>query len=79
MVDAAGSSLMKLETGATARILGINGDRSMVRRFLALGLRVGTDVTLSHTRGSSVVVVCGGTRVALGPEMVGRLQLEPVG
>lgn len=65
--------------GTRVRITDIDGDRHTLRRFLALGLRVGTDLTVSQMRGDSVVVICGSTRVALGPEMAQHLRIEAVG
>jgi ferrous iron transport protein A len=73
-----GSTLTGLAAGTKARVVAIDGDRHLVRRFLALGLRAGTELDVSHMRGGSVVVICGSTRVALGPEMVRSLRIEPV-
>jgi ferrous iron transport protein A len=73
-------SLLDLAVGATARITNIGGDRAMTRRVLALGLRQGAEVTVTQIRGrgGGLVVACGGTRVALGAEMVRNIRIERV-
>ena len=71
-------TLCDLNSGETGRIAAIIGDRAAKRRCLALGLRIGTEVTTSQNRGQGIVVTCGGSRIALGQDMASRLQIEPV-
>ena len=71
--------LTAIPAGAMARIVQIDGGRRMTRRCLALGLRVGAEVTVSHARGHGVVVACDGNRVALGREMARHVLAELVG
>ncbi len=72
------TSLAELDTGVRARIVEINAGSPMARRCLALGLRVGTEVTVSHRRGRGVVVASNGNRVALGGDMAARLLVERI-
>ena len=65
-----------LGVGDTARVAGVHGGRSTVRRLTALGLRVGSEVTVSQCRGNGVVVISGNTRIALGPEMCAQIEVE---
>ena len=69
-------SLDDVRAGSRGRIVEIAGGAGMVRRFLALGLAVGTEVRVSHERSSGVVVACGGGRVALGADMAERVRVE---
>jgi ferrous iron transport protein A len=72
------ASLADLEVGTRARIVGVGGGRRMVRRCTALGLRAGAEVTISQRRGNSLVVISGNTRIALGPEMVDQIEVDPL-
>lgn len=79
--DGSNSNPSALELGAlrigdTARVVGVRGGRSTVRRLTALGLRVGSEITVSQRRGNGVVVISGNTRIALGPEMCGQIEVE---
>jgi len=75
--------LTELPTGATARVVSVDGGRDVRMRCLALGLRVGAEVTVSHSRGHGrgrgLVIACDGSRVALGPEMARHLVVEETG
>jgi ferrous iron transport protein A len=68
--------LSALGVGDTARVAGVRGGRATVRRLTALGLRVGSEITVSQRRGNGVVVISGNTRIALGPEMCGQIDVE---
>jgi len=79
--DGSNSNPTALELGAlrigdTARVAGVRGGRSTVRRLTALGLRVGSEITVSQRRGNGVVVISGNTRIALGPEMCRQIEVE---
>ncbi len=70
------TNLLSLQNGHSARIVAINGDRLMVRRMLSLGLRVGATINMLKHRGTSVLIRNEGTRIALGPSVVEKLQIE---
>jgi len=72
------TSLLTLRKGHSGRISSIEGNKLMVRRMLALGLRVGTVVNMLNHRGKSVVIQNEGTRVALGPGIAEKLLIEPL-
>jgi len=72
------TSLLALRNGHSGRIAAIDGDHQMIRRMLSLGLRVGTIVDMLKHRGNSVVIRNAGTRVALGPGIAEKLQVEPL-
>jgi len=72
------TSLLALQKGHSGRISSIEGGKLMVRRMLALGLRVGTVVNMLNHRGKSVVIQNEGTRVALGPGIAEKLLVEPL-
>ncbi|MCP3991595.1 MAG: ferrous iron transport protein A [Actinomycetia bacterium] len=59
-----------------ARIVEIRAGNRMTRRCLALGLRVGAELTVSHKRGRGVVAASDGNRVALGADTAERLLVE---
>jgi len=70
--------LLTLKNGHRGRISSIEGGKQMVRRMLSLGLRVGTVVNVLNHRGKSIVIQNAGTRVALGPGIAEKLQVEPL-
>lgn len=70
--------LAELEPGLPARIVRIEGGRSMRRRCLALGLRPGAEISISQSRRHGVVIGADNTRVALGEGMAERLWVEPL-
>ncbi len=70
------TSLAELDGGVRARIVEIRAGNRMTRRCLALGLRVGAELTVSHKRGRGVLVASDGNRVALGADMAERLLVE---
>jgi ferrous iron transport protein A len=72
------TSLLTLKDGSRGRIAAIDGDSQLVRRMLSLGIRVGTIVDMLNHRGNSVVIKNEGTRVALGPGIADKLQVEPL-
>lgn len=48
-------------------------------RLLSLGLRAGQTVTVTHTRGRSVVVACEAGRIAVGQEIARHIRVKEVG
>ncbi len=70
--------LLSLQNGHSARIAAIDGDRLMIRRMLSLGLRVGATINMLKHRGKSVLIRNEGTRIALGPGVAEKLQIEPL-
>ncbi len=72
------TNLLALQNGHSGRIAAIDGDRQMVRRMLALGLRVGAVIHMLNHRGKGVVIQNAGTRVALGSVVAEKLHIEPL-
>jgi ferrous iron transport protein A len=64
--------------GSRARIVEIRGGRELVRKLLALGLRIGSEIRVDHHRGRGLVVSAGTTRVALGGGVVEKLVAVPL-
>ena len=58
--------LNQAQPGLRVKLVSIAGGRPMVRRLLALGLAVGSELEVLHRRGHGVVVMRDGNRVALG-------------
>jgi ferrous iron transport protein A len=74
-----GTPLCELSVGARARIAKINGDRSMARRLMGLGLRVGSEVSVLQHRNRGVVLASAGNRVALGAGVADKLIVDLIG
>jgi ferrous iron transport protein A len=72
----ADTTLDRVPIGASARIRRIVGDRSLIRRLLGLGLRVGSEVRIMQRRGRGVVIVSAGNRIALGSSVADKLQIS---
>jgi Fe2+ transport system protein FeoA len=72
------TSLLTLKDGSRGRIAAIEGDNQLIKRMLSLGIRVGTIVDMLNHRGHSVVIKNDSTRVALGPGIADKLQVEPL-
>jgi ferrous iron transport protein A len=58
--------------------VSIRGDRNLSRRLLALGLVVGNEVEVLHSRKGDVIVARGGNRLALGQDIAGQVVVEEV-
>ena len=71
-------SLSAVPVGRRARIIDIHGGRELVRKLLALGLRIGSEVRVEHHRGRGLVVSAGAARVALGGGIVEKLMVVPL-
>jgi len=72
------TNLLTLKDGSRGRIAAIEGDNQLIKRMLSLGIRVDTIVDILNHRGTSVVIKNEGTRVALGPGIADKLQVEPL-
>ncbi|MCP3854023.1 MAG: ferrous iron transport protein A [Actinomycetia bacterium] len=72
------AALADIPPRVKARIVAISAGKDITRRCLALGLRVGAEVTVSHRRGRGVVVASDGNRVALGGDMAELVMVEIV-
>lgn len=70
-------SLADLSQGSPARLTEIRGGHQLVRRMLALGLRLGSPITVVQRRGQGLVVASGGTRIAIGAGIADKLWVEP--
>lgn len=70
--------LARLPVGSRVRIQQILGGRLLVHRLLGLGLRVGSEVELTHRRGGGVVLASEGARVALGAGVAEKLLVLPL-
>lgn len=62
--------------GKKVRLVAIDGNHLLIRRFLSLGLSLGCEVEVLHHRGRGVVVAKQGNRVALGGGMADKLHAE---
>ncbi|MCW8848267.1 MAG: FeoA domain-containing protein [Sedimenticola sp.] len=71
-------TLDHVPAGQHARITKIQGDRSLARRLLGLGLRVGSEISVLQQRNRGVVVATAGTRVALGSSIADKLLMQPL-
>jgi len=70
--------LTEMPTGSHGTVTEISGGKDMVRKMMALGLTVGTDIEMLHQRGKSVVVRSKGTRIAIGDTIADHLTVEPL-
>jgi Fe2+ transport system protein FeoA len=71
-------SLLSLQKGERGRIAEVVGGSPMVRRMMAMGLRVGSVVDVLNHRGRGIVVGKDGARVALGPDIAEKLRVNPL-
>ncbi len=65
-------TLFDLKPGATADILEVQGDESMVSKLAAMGLAKGQRITRKSGRNPLIVSVCG-SEVALGPQTAKKI------
>lgn len=73
-----GGTLEGQPVGAVLRLVGVDGGRHRTMRLLALGLRSGTTVMVTHGRGRGVVVASDTGRIAIGREMARQIRVEEV-
>lgn len=69
-------TLDQLPIGEHARIIEISGGKSMTRKMMGLGLKVGSEVDVIHRRGHGVVVGKNGNRIAIGDGISSRLLVK---
>jgi ferrous iron transport protein A len=69
-------TLSETPVGQKVRLVAVDGGRQLVRRLLALGLSIGSEVVILHRRGRGVVVARDGNRVALGRGIAEKLHAE---
>ncbi|RTZ71682.1 MAG: ferrous iron transport protein A [Gammaproteobacteria bacterium] len=72
-------TLAQVSPGHRVRLVSIRGDRVLSRRLLALGLTVGNEVEVLHSRKGDVIVGRGGNRLALGHDIADRVVIEELG
>ena len=72
------ASLLSLKKGSKARIVGISDGAKISRLMLSHGLRVGSIINILHQRKRGVVICSGATRIALGPDMANKLQVQHI-
>ena len=71
-------SLLSLKKGSKARIIEISDTSNIRRLMLSHGLRVGSIINILHQRKRGVVIGKGATRIALGPDMANKLQVQSI-
>ncbi len=69
-------TLAQTAPGRRVKLVGIGGDRGLSRRLLALGLVVGSEVEVLHSRKGDVIVARGGNRIALGQDIADKVRVE---
>ena len=72
------SSLLSLKKGSKARIIEISSGSEVSRLMLSHGLRVGSVINVLHQRKRGVVISSGATRIARGPDMADKLQVQSI-
>lgn len=69
--------LNQMKIGSTGKVVSINGDRSMLRKLMSLGIKTGSDIEILHHRGKGVVVRSNGTRIAIGEGIAEHVKVIP--
>lgn len=67
--------LAAAQEGEPLRIHLLRGGKTLEMRLTALGLNVGSELTVSQRTGGSLVVLRGETRIALGAGMAHRIMV----
>ncbi len=62
--------------GFEGEICRIDGDKTLKKKLMSLGLRKGQPVSILHQRHKGVVVLSNGSRVALGADIAARVFLQ---
>jgi ferrous iron transport protein A len=70
--------LHEFPAGQRVRLKQINGDRSLAKRLLGLGLRKDVELDIVQFRSNGVVVARGETRIALGAGVADKLLVVPL-
>ena len=68
--------LSECPPGQACRVIGINGNRALIKRLMGLGMRIGSEIRIVQQRGQDVVVASTGNRIALGGAIARHLQVE---
>jgi ferrous iron transport protein A len=68
--------LNQIGVGQKVRLEAIDGDHQLIRKLLGLGIRIGTNLTITQRRGAGVVVANQGARVAIGPGLADKLHVS---
>ena len=68
--------LSELPVGSRGRLVFVNVDHNLRKRLLALGVVLGQELLVLHHRSKGIVVQSKGSRIALGGDIVDKLQLE---
>lgn len=66
------------QSGFQGLIISIDGDKTLKRKLMSLGLRKGQRISVLHQRKNGVVVMSNGSRVALGAKIAAQIQLQAV-
>ena len=67
--------LAMAQEGERLRIHLLRGGKGLEMRLTALGLNLGTELTLIQRSGGGLVVLRGETRIALGPGMAHKIMV----
>jgi ferrous iron transport protein A len=67
--------LATAQEGERLRIHLLRGGKTLEMRLTALGLNVGSELTVSQRSGGSLVVLRGETRIALGAGMAHKVMV----
>lgn len=70
------SVLCDLEADERAVVVSIANEPGLAKRCLALGLRVGAEVEVLRKRDHGIVVLVGGTRIALAEDIGTRIAVD---
>ncbi len=71
-------NLNQQATGFQGIIARIDGDKTLKRKLMSLGIRQGQQISVLHQRKNGVVVMSNGSRVALGSGIAANVFLQPL-
>jgi Fe2+ transport system protein FeoA len=70
--------LNQTSVGFLGLITSIDGDQSLKRKLMSLGLRQGQQVSILHHRKNGVVVSSNGSRIALGDNVAAKIYIQQI-
>lgn len=71
--------LAMADQGAQMRIVALRAGRELDRRLRDMGLSPGVELKVQQRQpGGALVVMCGGTRLALGGGMAHKIMVIPI-
>lgn len=71
--------LAMADQGTQMRIVALRAGRELDRRLRDMGLNPGVELKVQQRQpGGALVVMCGGTRIALGGGMAHKIMVIPV-